>query len=285
MRLKIETFISASTWDTRYLLEDELLGFTKAIMTDQGLDRVGDGQWIGGVHVGNGSKTFLESDTGLLNQITYKDTTYDDKSSTELNDGVIQWIREITYRFNRLELSSGVSEVSLSWDVDNKTATALLALPETLEWDENKELIVKVKVVVSERLDDIKTGTVDFGASVHEYTIKPCFSSKYPNHYIGLPLSQKDGRVYSGSIPEDVTQEPTGSIDSNLAVFEQYLFETRSKKFNNFFNLSSPNADTRTATSHTFGLPSAFGIEFTPPIDKKFNRELTLNFKLSWDRG
>ena len=173
----------------------------------------------------------------------------------------------------------------MSWDVDNKTAVALLALGQKVDINQDQDLIITCKVRVSESLTETRSGEVDFGASKHQYVIKPCFYTKYENSYIGSQLVQKEGRVYSGSIPLDASLEPDGSIDSNLANFETYTFETRSRKFQNFFTLSSPNAVTRTATSHTFGIPSAYAIEFNPPIDKDFNRELTLNFMINWDRG
>ena len=286
MRLKVEVFFKVSVWDKRFLLSDTMVDWTKATVTNQGLDRVGDSYWIGGVHVGGGTSAFTESSNGLEAFFNYNSKPSKDTSSVSKDDEVITWVREMEYRFNKEDLGDrNISEVSLSWDRDPKTASALLNLPEGVGFTKDQELVVSCKVHVIEDLDDIEVGEVDFGASKHTYTIKPCFFEKFKNAYIGSPLTQKDGRVYSGEIPIDQAKEPTGSIDTNLAVFNNYTYETRSRTFSNFFTLSSPNAVTRTVTSHTYGLPSAFGVQFDPPIDKDFNRELTLNFKINWDRG
>lgn len=286
MRLKIETFFKVSVWDERFLLKDTKLDWTKAIMTNQGLDRVGDSFWISGIHVGRGVSGFTESSTGLEKSVAYKSELVRDDSDVTGDGERITWSREIECRFDKDQIGdANVTEVSMSWDEDDKTSTALLSYLNDSTINSDQKLVVECRVLVHERLDDIEVGEVDFGASKHKYTIRPCFYEKYPNSYIGISISQKAGKVYSGSIQSDPAKEPDGSIDTNLANFGTYTFDTRSKTFSNFFNLSSPNAVTRTATSHTFGVPSAFGIQFDPPIDKDFNREMTLNFKINWDRG
>ena len=274
-----------SVWNTRFLVDDVKQPWTKSTITDQGLDRVGDSYWISGTHIGSGKDSFSFKSTGVSKEVAYSDKSDKDISYVESDDTKITWTRELEYRFNLSDVSGVVSEVSLSWDEDKKTATAVGLLSGDVVLGEDEELIISWRVDVSEFLDDVYKGRVDFGASVHEYVLKPCFYSRFKNSYIGIPLTQKDGRVYSGVIPNDPSEEPQGSIDTNLANFDSYTFETRSKTFSNFFTLSSPNAVTRTATSHTIGLPSAYAIEFNPPIDKDFNRELTLNFKINWDRG
>lgn len=286
MRLKIETYFKVSIWDSRFLLKTPVSDWTKAVITDQGLDRIGDSFWISGIHVGTGKDTFLLQSTGLNNPIGYSTDFTRDESKVQLEGGKITWSRELEVSFAKAFLGDRIiSELSLSWDRDERTSTALVYYGTHPELTESQSVVIECKVLVHENLDDIETGTIDFGASLHNYVIKPCFYTKYENSYIGTPLAQKAGKVYSGSIPTDVSQEPTGSIDTNLANFNAYSFETRSKTFDNFFTLSSPNAVTRTATSHTFGLPSAYGVEFDPPIDKDFNRELALNFKINWNRG
>lgn len=286
MRLKIKTFFKVSKWNKRFLLSDTVLDWTQAILTNQGLDRVGDSYWIDGIHFGTGTKAFTESSTGLNAPIKYTKELTRDESDMFLEGESINWFREFDVKLTKSELGgSAVSELSMSWDEDNRTSTALLATGSKFSLTDDEELVVSCRTVITELLSDIERGTVDFGASMHSYVLKPCFSGRFKNSYIGTPLVQKDGRVYSGSIPEDVSVEPLGSIDTNLGTFNTYTFDTWGRTFSNFFTLSSPNAVTRTVTTHTIGLPSAFGIEFDPPIDKDFNRELTLNFKINWDRG
>lgn len=286
MRLKIETFFKVSVWDERFLLKDTLMDWTKAVMTNQGLDRVGDSFWISGIHVGTGEVTHGEASTGLDASIAYQPQFKRDESTVSDDGTKITWARLFEAHFPKgLVGDSIVKELSLSWEKDVKTATALLNFAGHPVLTDDQSLVVECKVLVHEEFSDIETGVVDFGASKHSYTIKPCFYKKYENSYIGTSLTQKDGKVYSGAIPANPAVEPEGSIDINLANFDSYTFDTRSKTFSNFFTLSSPNAVTRTATTHTFGVPSAFAVEFDPPIDKDFNREMTLNFKINWDRG
>lgn len=286
MNLKIETFFKVSIWNKRFLLSEVVQDWKKATLTNQGLDRIGDSFWITGVHIGSGTEEFRYVDTGLYSPIQYSKDIVSDSSDVSANGEKITWSRLLKFNFTKEMIQdSQVKELSLSWDADVKTATALLNVdPITLD-SKDQVLVVECRVDVHEYLTDIHSGVVDFGASKHRYTIKPCHYTKYPNPYIGTPLLQKSGKVYSGGIPANIALEPTGSIDTNLANFTSYVFDTQSKVFSNFFTLSSPNAVTTTATTHTFGLPSAFGIEFDPPIDKDFNREMTLNYRINWDRG
>lgn len=286
MRLKIEVLFKLDVWDKRLLLKNSVVDWTKAIMTDQGLDRVGDSYWISGVHLGLGNTSFTESSTGLTEPVVYNKNPSKDSSDVNADSENITWTRDIEYTFTKEVLGSfSIKEASLSWDQDNRTSTALQLLGSGYVLGDDEDLILTCRVNVKESVKDIRTGSLDFGASVHAYSIKPCFYTKFKNAFIGIPLAQKVGKVYSGTIPVDISVEPQGAIDTNLANFESYTFETRSKKFTNFFTLSSPNAVTRTATSHTIGLPSAYAVEFDPPIDKDFNREMTLNFEINWERG
>ena len=286
MRLKIEVLFKIDVWNSRFLLTEPLLDWTKAVITDQGLDRIGDSYWISGLHIGSGDQVFTETSNGLSQYLKYSNRNTSDKTDVVKTDSSIVWTRDMEHKFKSEDLDGrSVNELSLSWDEDPKTATALLNVGQGYSIGVDEEFVITCRVSVSEDLNDIEVGEVDFGASIHTYTIKPCFYKKFDNTYIGSPLTQKVGRVYSGEIPVDQVIEPVGSIDTNLAVFNSYTYETRSRTFSNFFTLSSPNAVTRTVTSHTFGIPSAFGVQFDPPIDKDFNRELTLNFKINWDRG
>lgn len=283
MKLLISAFFDVGTWDRKFLLKGESTGWTKGVMTDQGLDRCGDSYWFTGAHIGSGMADVNEKSTTLSNPSTFLKSPVTDESRAYVDGDFIVWERELEYRLTDNSVES-VSEISASWDDDVKTVVALTNLPKQIILSPNDDLVVKVKLVVKESATDIFTGSVDFGASIHQFTIKPCFYKRFENAFIGGALSQKDGRVYSGDIPTDPALEPEGSIDSNLAIYESYTFESRSRKFSNFFTLSSPNSYTRTATSHTIGIPSAYGVEFDPPIDKSFNRELTLNYLLRWER-
>ncbi|CAL1777517.1 tail fiber protein [Acinetobacter phage vB_AbaM_KissB] len=283
MRLLISAFFNVGTWDRKFLLNGEFTGWFKGHLTNQGLDRCGDSYWYSGTHIGSGTADISDGSTTLANPFMFLSEAVSDNSTSYLKDDYIVWEREIEYRVDGKQVPS-VSEISASWDNDVKTAVAVANLPLNISLGANDDLVVKVKLVVRQSATEVMTGTVDFGASIHQYTIKPCFYKKFDNYFIGNPLSQKDGRVYSGDIPADIALEPEGSIDSNLAIYESYTFNSRSRKFSNFFTLSSPNAYTRTATSHTIGIPSAYGVEFEPPIDKSFNRELTLNYLLKWER-
>ncbi|UYL86128.1 hypothetical protein [Acinetobacter phage vB_AbaM_CP14] len=283
MRLKISTYFDIGTWDKKFLLHGKSTGWMKANINDQGLDRCGDSYWFSGIHLGSGQSNINENTTNLQSPFMYVDKPMKDETKSFEDGDFIVWERELEYRVDGSEVTS-VSEVSASWDSDIKTAISQVNLPETIQITKDMELVVKVKLVVRQSSKDTISGEIDFGAAKHQYVIKPCFYKMLDNYFIGSPLTQKDGRVYSGNIPADLTQEPTGSIDSNLAIYDSYTYKSRSKTFSNFFTLSSPNSFTRTATSHTIGIPSAYGVEFTPPIDKTFNRELTLNYVIKWER-
>ncbi|WP_378347343.1 hypothetical protein [Acinetobacter baumannii] len=283
MRLMISAFFNVGTWDRRFLLDKDSTGWFEGNLTDQGLDRCGDSYWYSGVHIGSGSADVKDTAISLSNPFKYLSVPTLDESRSYIKDDLIVWEREITYKVENEDIPT-VSEISASWDSDVKTSVALANLPQPVSLGVDDDLIVKVKLVVKQSATETFAGTIDFGAAIHNYVIKPCFYKKFDDVFIGNALSQKDGRVYSGSIPEDLTLEPSGSIDANLAIYDVYTFNARSRTFSNFFTLSSPNSSTKTATSHTIGIPSAYGVEFDPPIDKSFNRELTLNYVLKWER-
>lgn len=283
MRLKISTYFNVSVWDKKFLLSSEPTGWIKADLNDQGLDRCGDSYWFSGIHLGSGRSDVSNTSTNLNNPLMYVDKVSKEDNRVFESEGFIVWERELEYRIDGSEINF-VNEISASWDSDIKTAISQINLPERVDLNSHSELVVKVKLVVRQSSTYEITGEVDFGAAKHQYTIKSCFYDRYENYFIGSSLSQKDGRVYSGEIPKDLSKEPEGSIDSNLAIYESYTYESHSKNFANFFTLSSPNSYTKTATSHTIGIPSAYGVEFSPPIDKSFNRELTLNYVIKWER-
>lgn len=286
MRLGVEVFFKIDFRDNKFLLTENVLDWTKAIITDQGLDRMGDSYWIDGIHVGSGQQTATEASTGIGNSFIYKHTPFTDRDLYELSDEHVEWSRELSYLITNEELGDRqIREMALSWGWDTKTAVALNSYGVGVKPLDGQDVIVSCKVVVTQRMDDVLEGIVDLGANPHNFTIKPCHVSGVVNPYIGYPLKQANAKVHSGAIPKDVELEPSGEIDVNVATFDEYLFGTRSKTFKNFFTLSSPNADTKTITSKTMGLPSAYAVEFNPPIDKSFNRELTLNFKINWNRG
>jgi len=283
MKLLISAFFEVGTWDRKFLLKGETTGWFKGNLTDQGLDRCGDSYWFSGLHIGTGSADVNDGATSLASPVRFLDKPKSDVSKSYLEGDFIVWEREIEYRIENEQIDP-ITEIAASWDDDVETVVALANLPLDVPIGENDDLIVRVKLIVKESAVDTFSGTVDFGASIHQFVIKPCFYKKFDNYFIGGPLSQKDGHVYSGDIPADPALEPEGAIDTNLAIFDSYSFKSRSRTFSNFFTLSSPNSYTRTATSHTIGIPSAYGVEFTPPIDKSFNRELTLNYVIKWER-
>lgn len=283
MRLKISTYFNVGTWDKRFLLNGEYTGWIKADLNNQALDRCGDSYWFSGIHLGSGTSDINHTSTNLNSPFMYESSPSSDVTTSREEGDFIVWERELEYRIDGTKIDY-VSEISASWDSDIKTAISQINLNKDLIVTDDQELVVKVKLVVRQSSKDTFSGEIDFGASKHNYIIKTCFYKRFDDVFIGSPLSQKDGRVYSGEIPEDLTKEPSGSIDSNLAIYDSYTYESHSKTFSNFFTLSSPNSFTKTATSHTIGIPSAYGVEFTPPIDKSFNRELTLNYVIKWER-
>lgn len=284
MKLLVEVFFKVDIWDKTYLKFEELLGKTKATFTNQGLDRVGDSNWIKGVHLSGTPQEITEASTGVLNPMGYKSTISKEKSYVEQAEGQIKYIRDVVFVFGQTDFSESLKQISLSWDEDEKTSVALLGLsgrPLT----EREEFHVTCTISVTQSLDDVQQGTIDFGASEHKYRLAPCSVGTLKDTYIGSMLGQYKGKMYSGSIPEDFLKEPSGSIDGNTANFDAYIFNSRCKVFRNNFSISAKNAETKTIVTQTLGLPSSYAVEFEPPIAKGENKELELEFRINWDRG
>lgn len=284
MGLVVEVKFKVDIWDKTFLKKTEVLPYSKAVITDQGLDRMGDKSWITGLHLGDTVGELYEASTAISNPKVYVSTIKEDKSYTEVTEDFIEYTREVRFDSDRDNMPDGLKQISLSWDMDVKTSVALLGV-DIRKLAENEEYRVYCKVVVKQSLLDTRQGVIDLGASEHQYVMKPSAVGSLKDTYIGSKLSQFRGKMFTGSIPDNILIEPEDSVDANVAVFDGYVFDSRNKVFRNYFSISSRNAETRTVVTQTIGIPSSYAIEFTPPISKGENKELELEFRINWTRG
>jgi hypothetical protein len=267
------------------------------LITDVGLNYIGQGSYLNACHVGTNNTAPTFADTSLAG---YRAGTTTKQAVSTGNTNISPYYcwKRITYRFSTPGSASGnIAEVgiasiaALSGSILFSRALVLdeFGVPTTVTVLSDEVLDVTYELRLYPPLVDV-TGSFDItGSGTHSYTLRA--SSVTSNiawgYYLGSVASMSHREyeldVYNGAIGT-ITQTPSGSGAganlSNAAYGNNNLYRDASGGYGlNYGNLSGGIKSVRFET--TLG---AFQYEVTPVIAKDNTNTLSLTQRVLWGR-
>jgi len=264
------------------------------IVLDTGLARMSVGTWLDRCCVGTGNTTPLATQTQLD---AFKASTTTTQGAIEAGIQVTvlpyyMWLRS-TYRFGEGVAAGNISEVGLGWANANLWNRALVkdtnGNPTTITVlaDEYLDVIAEIRVYPQETLSGSfnllnKAGAI---VSTHTYIGRPWYYA--PQNNYGQMLIASIG-IYSGAMGSSPTTQPQGTrLDYGNPTTTVYPTPT-SIKCTKIFPIANAIGEHRTLFVQSrllaAGSGSGYQVEFTPPITKTNQMELTYTVSMSWGR-
>lgn len=274
-----------------------LTGWFPNLITDVGLNFVGQGSYLNACHVGTNNTTPTFSDTALAG---YRAGTTTKQATSTGNTSVSPYYcwKRITYRFATPGSASGnIAEVgiasiaALSGSILFSRALVLdeFGSPTTVTVLGDEVLDVTYELRLYPPLTDT-TGSFDItGSGTHTYTLRASgvTSNILWGYYLGsvASMSHRDNEldVYNGNIGT-ILQSPSGSGAGtglgNAAYGNNNLYRDASGGYGlNYGNLSGGIRSVRFET--TLG---CFQYQVDPIIDKNSTNTLSLTMRVLWGR-
>lgn len=264
------------------------------IITNQGLDYIGETSYLYGCRVGAGSATPLATDTALQSSVAYTNVEVD-RTDTYSNTSPYWSAIIITWRFAVGEAAGNLSEVGIFYDSDpNSCGSRALILdefgdPTTITVLSNEILDVTYEARTYMLEDDI-TGSATIGEDEYDWTLRGALvagGGQYGLFAHGAS-SQNGLTPCSGNI-DTIIGEPTGKGDYvAYGSVNSYVSGTykRSQVFE--FGLERNNFDWQSlffqTTLYTGFLGPTFQIQLDPVLEKTNTKVVTLLLEVSWAR-
>jgi len=271
------------------------------IITDIGLNRMGQGEWYNRCQVGTGSTAPSESDTNLVALLA---TTTTVQSSTDSGvSGQYSFSRR-TYRFGQGVAAGNIAEVGVAWGNSNAIYSRQLILDEslipttiTVLSDEFLDVTYEIRVYIPQ--DDF-ISALTINDVEYAVTTRASLAGTFGGSSTALGWSQRasaivccasgDCIVYNGSIGA-ITGSPSGAsgtIGDESGVYTQnsYVNNSLERTTTVAIPLGSGNiaGGLITAIRINGSRWGAFQFGISPGIPKDNTRTLTLTFKVSWGR-
>lgn len=262
------------------------------IITNQGLDYIGETSFLSRCRVGSGSATPLATDTALQSPVaitaTVVDTTATYSSSSPYWSAVI-----VTWRFAVGDAAGNLSEVGIfATDDANSCGSRALILdefgdPTTITVLSNEILDVTYEARTYMLEDDI-TGSATIGEDDYDWTLRGALAAGGGQYGLFLSGAAIQGGLTpcSGNIGT-VTGEPTGQGAQVLGTVNSYVTGTYNRSQVFTFGLESNNFDWQSLffqTIVTSGTGPKFQIQLDPVLEKTNTKVVTLLLEVSWAR-
>ena len=271
------------------------------LILNQGLDRIGQGAWIGSCQVGTGSTAPSTGQTGLASYLAGSsvEPVADVDAYVPGPPPVRTLVR--TRRFAEGVATGNLSEVGMGW---SDSGTNLFSRALILDGDGNPTVLPKL---ADETLDveytlyvypptaDV-TGTISLGGSDYDYTLRTAnvgtLDWRASTLVGGAVVSSSSGgaaQIYpSTSVLGDITTVPSGA-GTNATSFsgKTYVPGAHSRGATATFGLSAnPSGGVGAAR---FYMGATFGgaqckIGFSPVVPKDSTKILVLEPRISWAR-
>ena len=262
------------------------------IITNQGLDYIGENSFLNYCRVGSGAATPLATDTALQSSVAVTNTAVD--TTTTYSSSSPYWSAAIrTWRFAVGDAAGNLSEVGIFATGDaNSCGSRALILdefgdPTTITVLSNEILDVTYEARTYMLEDDI-TGSATIGADNYDWTLRGALAAGGSQY--GLFLS---GAVIQGILTPcsgnigTVVEEPTGQGGPVTGTVNSYVTGTykRSQVFT--FGLESNNFDWQSLFFQPvaqFGTSPKFQIQLDPVLEKTNTKLVELLLEVSWAR-
>ena len=264
------------------------------IITNQGLDYIGESSFLYYCRVGSGAATPLATDTALQSPVAVTfsvvDTTFTYSNTSPYWSAAIK-----TWRFAVGDAAGNLSEVGIFYDSDpNSCGSRALILdefgdPTTVTVLSNEILDVTYEARTYMLEDDI-TGSATIGEDEYDWTLRGALVAGGGQY----------GLFAYGAAPEGALTPCTGNIDtiigqptgagaySAVGMVNPYSTGTykRSQVFE--FGLDFDNFDWQSLLFHTCNVGAyvgpVFQIQLDPVLEKTNTKVVTLLLEVSWAR-
>lgn len=268
------------------------------IITDQGLDRMGDnGGWMTNCQVGSGNAAPSATDTSLETWVAGVGSIFSNTSSTQTTSSPYYARQVNVYRFGTGAAAGNLSEVGVGWGTSGSTlySRALIldggGSPTTITVLSDEVLDVTYEWRVYPPMTDA-TGSISISGVSYDYTLRAAATSIYkgpgPGWGVASPGGSDSGysnfgnTAYTGAIGA-ITGTPSGATGNAPARTDlSYTSSSLYRDVQHVYGLTTVTVSIRSLT-FSFGWNS-YQIEFDPVIPKTNANQLTLVFRHSWAR-
>jgi hypothetical protein len=296
--------------DGREISRRVLADWFPNIITDQGLDKMGDNDnWMNYCQVGSGNTTPTALDTSLVARIAGTSAFTDRSSGAQATAPYFGWAQK-TFRFGAGAAAGNIAEVAVGWASSgaNIYNRALVldgdGLPTTVTVLSDEALDVTFQHRVYPPLVDV-TGTIDINGTPYDYTVRACnvtrgmvVSGSGANAEYGWGLGVNflgeidgaDARLFhawatSGVINASITGGPSGTFnEASSKTDNAYSAGSLSRSASIVFGLTNANFAGGIAAFRIGYNWATYQVGFSPKIPKDGTNNLSMAFSHSWAR-
>lgn len=267
------------------------------LVTDGGLNQVGNGSFLTHCYVGTGNTAPAVTDSGLASQLGSPTTTIISQAAGVASSSPWYGTRAITFRFAANTVVGNLSEVGVGW------ASALFS--RSLIVDGNGDPTT-VTVLDDETVDvtyllknyspeDDYGFQATIGGTMHDCVVRACNASSSSTTsgwgITGSAIALASGTgiypiiAYNGALGT-IVQSPSGTSDSNSSNANvTYVNNSLEKGFSASWALANGNlAGGITAFRLATNGIGTYQISVSPAIAKTSSNILNVNFKVTWSR-
>jgi hypothetical protein len=280
------------------------------IITDQGLDRMGDNDdWLTACQVGTGNTTPTALDTGLVARIAGTTTSVSNSNGAQASAPYYGWAQK-TFRFGAGTATGNIAEVGVGWSTSGTTlySRALVldggGSPTTITVLADEALDVTYQHRTYPPLSDV-VGTITVNGIAYNYTARACGVTKGMSLSSGVVTDQYGwglgvsftgalfgnkavlfhGYACSGTINASITGIPSGSYyESSTRSDSAYSAGSLTRSATITFSLSNANAAGGLEAFRIGYYWSTFQVGFSPKLPKTSSNNLSMVFSHSWAR-
>lgn len=267
--------------------------WSKNLILDAGLNRLGSGQWYGWCHIGTGTTAPANGDTTLA---TLSAVTNSLQSTNLSNSGSPNYHTTMTlvYRFNAGSLNGNYTEVGVGWANNLLFSRALIVdgggSPTSITVTSSEYLDVYYRLSIAPTLTDSTYGVTIGGVG---YTVTRRVASvgnaNEWNPYAGpwLPANSVSYTVTASTgTLGPVTGRPSGttvqfSTDATPGTYSNNSY-TRTASLS--FGLGDLNVSGGIKSLAINDTPGVWQHEFNNVIPKDSTKVMSLNFSMTWGR-
>lgn len=266
------------------------------LVTDGGLNRMGQGAFLIWCQVGTGSTAPTVSDTALAARVAGSGTTTVITDGTRASAPYYAWAIR-TFTFAPGTATGNIAEVGVGWSSTGNLFSRALVLdsggsPTTITVLADETLYVTYELRYYPPTGDT-TGQVTLTGNiggVYNWTMR---AGEVTSSLRWNAAAQKAGQsggvsVYSGTISA-ITGEPSGTSSSGTLIAQSYVNNSLEGRFNASFSLSQGNVAGGIRSMRAIIGGSTYQIEFSEdgtgdPIPKTSSDTLNLVIAHSWGR-
>lgn len=265
----------------------------KNLITNQGLDRLGIGNWITACQVGSGSTPPVASDTGLESWVAGSSTIAESSDGVQLSELPHYGWRRLSFTFAAGVAAGNLSEVAMAWANSGATAfsRSLIrdnGIPITLSVQPTDilEVVYEIRSYIPQA--DVTFQAVISGVT-HNCVARPAFVGSSWNISNTAYAFGQSIAGYSSCGETSVLGTQSGGpagISSNCShQAATYVAGSRRRDVALTMPLAQGNFPGGIGSLLYYGALGYWQCSFNPPIAKDASRTLQINVQLTWYRA